>query len=234
MTNPVLVSQAAEAVLRRLPSQNGPGGYGDDFLLGWKAAIELVGQELPEAMAAAQPLLQYALAPDIQALLEWRAAFDAIPVPHAPPAHKHPIDWAAAYPRMWTVLDDACEAMEMEGMHAEPSYKRLKELHRLMGPVQGQGRAGHGQAGGRKPADPVAHRGRPLLGRGPGDQRPRGDGLLGSASQPPDRASLAGSGVPTGGPRRGARACRAVELFGRVLTVGVVPEGWYPGRHDCF
>lgn len=132
MTNPALVSQAAEAVLRRLPSQNGPGGYGDDFLLGWKAAIELVGQELPEALAAAQPLLQYALAPDIQALLEWRAAFDAIPVPHAPPAHKHPIDWAAAYPRMWTVLDDACEAMEMEGMHAEPSYKRLKELHRLM------------------------------------------------------------------------------------------------------
>lgn len=132
MTAPSIVSQAARAVLNQLPSQNGPGGYGNDFLLGWKAAIELVGQELPEALSAAQPLLQYSLAPDIQALVEWRAAFDAIPCPHAPPADEYPIDWAAAYPRMWSVLDDACEAMEMSGMHSDPYYQRLKELHRLM------------------------------------------------------------------------------------------------------
>lgn len=132
MTDPSTVSDAADAVLRQLPSQTGPGGYGDDFLLGWKAAIELVGQELPEALAAAQPLLQYALAPDIQALMAWRAALDAIPVPNAPPANKHPIDWAAAYPRMWNVLDEACEAMEMEGMHSHPYYQRLKHLHGLM------------------------------------------------------------------------------------------------------
>lgn len=132
MTTPSLVSSAAQAVLLKLPSSNGPGGYGPDFLLGWKAAIELVGQEMAEALEAAQPLLQYSLAPDIQALIDWRAAFDAIACPGAPAADKYPIDWAAAYPRMWSILDDACETMEMSGMHSDPAFKRLKELHRLM------------------------------------------------------------------------------------------------------
>ncbi len=124
--------QAIDAARGALPSATGPGGVSAEFSLGWQAAMDLVGEELGAALRAAQPLLQYTLASDVQALLAWRTAIDADPMPNAPPPGKYPIDWAAAYPRLWSALDEACESMEMSGLHADPAYQRLKALHAKM------------------------------------------------------------------------------------------------------